>query len=97
MVLILIFDFSDIDECDGNVHCDFNATCFNTIGSYKCFCDQGFRGDGTSCQPVVMETFKDSLDKYLDYIMDKIQQRFNSNQHQIDKPRKGERNYLYGS
>ncbi len=37
----------DIPECEeGLVSCADNATCSNTIGSYECFCDEGFSGDG---------------------------------------------------
>lgn len=32
-----------------DAQCDVSATCSNTEGSYSCECDQGFKGDGTSC------------------------------------------------
>ena len=39
---------SDIDECfDGSYSCDVNAHCINVIGSYNCFCNDGYQGDGT--------------------------------------------------
>ena len=38
----------DIDECSAGI-CDENAKCFNTDGSFKCSCKQGFFGDGLSC------------------------------------------------
>ena len=40
----------DIDEClTNNGGCGEQATCINTIGSYKCECNEGYSGDGISC------------------------------------------------
>ena len=42
----------DVDECadDSELNnCDTNATCTNTDGSFECACDDGFTGDGSSC------------------------------------------------
>jgi len=40
----------DLDECASNLdNCSPYATCTNTIGSYQCTCNSGYRGDGTSC------------------------------------------------
>ena len=40
----------DTDECSDNEHnCNRNADCFNTEGTYKCSCKDGFYGDGESC------------------------------------------------
>ncbi|XP_074607258.1 uromodulin-like [Acropora palmata] len=38
----------DIDECASGIHNCINGTanCTNTIGSYKCTCKSGYRGDG---------------------------------------------------
>ena len=38
----------DFNECDGNP-CDANATCFDSIGSFICTCDNGFTGNGVNC------------------------------------------------
>lgn len=46
----------DKDECQSaSTHsCHEDATCQNTVGSYKCVCKEGFYGDGkTSCATVV--------------------------------------------
>ncbi|XP_022806396.1 adhesion G protein-coupled receptor E1-like [Stylophora pistillata] len=42
----------DVDECSRNLDaCHAKATCSNTIGSYRCTCMQGLRGDGRlNCQ-----------------------------------------------
>ena len=51
---------TDIDECTlGTDNCDVNANCTNTIGSFECFCNDGFEGDGTSCSG------KDKVDTHL--------------------------------
>ena len=42
--------FSDVDECLlGEHNCDGNATCINTVRSYKCSCNDGFIGNGIIC------------------------------------------------
>jgi len=38
----------DIDECTLGT-CDANAGCNNTEGSFICFCDSGYSGDGLDC------------------------------------------------
>ena len=41
---------TDINECDQNMHsCDSNAKCTNTNGSFRCFCNDGYTGDGMTC------------------------------------------------
>ena len=48
-----LFFLLDLNECLGDeaVSCASNATCHNSIGSYRCICDNGFRGDGhTNCE-----------------------------------------------
>lgn len=43
--------YLDINECLKNKNnCHKQADCFNTIGSYKCKCIAGFRGNGKSCR-----------------------------------------------
>ena len=38
----------DIDECEiGNHTCLENSTCVNAAGSFRCFCNKGFTGDGS--------------------------------------------------
>ena len=48
----------DIDECtlEGpeRHNCDVNATCINTVGSFNCSCNPGYRGNGTSCQSKIL-------------------------------------------
>ena len=43
--------FVDDDECLKTPPvCDINANCKNTLGSYLCSCEEGFKGDGKTCQ-----------------------------------------------
>ena len=42
---------TDVDECKvGDDTCHVNAACNNTDGSYICSCNEGFTGDGITCQ-----------------------------------------------
>jgi len=44
-LLAIILLLSDINECaTDNGGCDTNAICVNTIGSYLCFCKEGYAG-----------------------------------------------------
>ena len=41
---------ADFDECALGTHsCHGNAVCVNVIGSYTCFCNAGYTGDGVNC------------------------------------------------
>ena len=51
--LILTSFFIDVDECNvlSPMHdCHENTTCINTVASYRCACEEGFSGDGKTCQ-----------------------------------------------
>jgi hypothetical protein len=40
----------DVDECaNGANNCDGNATCTNTPGSFSCACNNGYVGNGITC------------------------------------------------
>ncbi|PFX18692.1 Fibrillin-2 [Stylophora pistillata] len=40
----------ETDECKSDIlHCDVNAKCSNTYGSYKCTCKEGYNGTGHEC------------------------------------------------
>ena len=42
---------SDVDECmEQKDDCDINANCTNRQGSYNCTCNDGYSGDGFTCQ-----------------------------------------------
>eukprot|EP00058_Branchiostoma_floridae_P024043 XP_002609533.1 hypothetical protein BRAFLDRAFT_232057 [Branchiostoma floridae] len=42
--------FVDIDECAAHESpCDPNAYCQNTIGFFVCICEDGYIGDGFTC------------------------------------------------
>lgn len=40
---------SDVNECEESP-CAQEAVCTNSNGSYVCACNQGFMGDGYSCE-----------------------------------------------
>ncbi|XP_028390644.1 uncharacterized protein LOC114515560 [Dendronephthya gigantea] len=40
---------NDIYECH---HCDIHASCHNTKGLFRCFCNIGYTGDGLTCTDV---------------------------------------------
>ena len=43
-------NFSDLDECETGSHtCHAQATCCNTLGSFNCYCNAGYSGDGKDC------------------------------------------------
>ena len=49
-MLIMIFFYSDLDECArGEDNCHPWANCTNTPGSFKCTCKEGYAGDGVRC------------------------------------------------
>ncbi|HWP05358.1 MAG TPA: EGF domain-containing protein [Polyangiaceae bacterium] len=44
---------ADIDECKSGIDdCDAHATCENQIGGFKCTCDDGYTGTGSTCTDV---------------------------------------------
>ena len=49
-----VFHFAacpDLDECAAGEHeCNEHAMCNNTVGSYSCYCQSGYKGDGTNCE-----------------------------------------------
>ena len=60
--LISYFLYTDIDECsEGTDHCSQN--CQNTIGSYRCFCNTGYRlnTDGVTCNGQYMLSTSDQI------------------------------------
>lgn len=51
---LLLFLLIDIDECytEQLNSCHGNATCNDTDGSYECYCNDGFYGDGVVCNDI---------------------------------------------
>lgn len=46
---------TDINECLNATHdCSPYANCTNTIGSFSCECQNGFDGNGTVCEGIVI-------------------------------------------
>ena len=47
---VVLCSFLDVDECLQEPDlCSAYAMCSNTRGSYNCFCDAGYTGDGLNC------------------------------------------------
>ena len=44
---------NDINECQNGMHnCNMAAKCSNVIGSFSCECNEGWEGDGVTCQNI---------------------------------------------
>lgn len=55
--MLCFYHLSDVDECSlGQSHCSNFASCYNTPGSYKCKCKDGYRGMGHNCKRENWET-----------------------------------------
>ena len=48
--ILLIYRFSDIDECLPASPCHVDASCIDNDGGYMCLCNSGYNGNGTQCQ-----------------------------------------------
>lgn len=47
---LFLVSVPDVDECaESPAVCDGQGECENTLGSYKCVCRAGYRGNGTHC------------------------------------------------
>ena len=44
----------ELNECvvTGDNACDANANCINVDGGFKCACNDGYQGDGNSCNEI---------------------------------------------
>ena len=50
-VCIFLLQLPDVDECSlSTANCNANATCTNTEGSFTCACNNGYTGDGMTCE-----------------------------------------------
>ena len=49
--------------------CDDNADCTNTQGGYNCTCQEGYAGDGFTCEDIneCEVRFVKKLNKFLNY------------------------------
>ncbi|XP_041472517.1 uncharacterized protein LOC121421785 [Lytechinus variegatus] len=59
---------NDTNECTSGIDgCDVNARCVNSIGSYTCECQDGYEGDGFSCNERIYIDYGSELDRSLGY------------------------------
>lgn len=49
IVYCLLINVSGVDYCNLGHRCSQNATCMNLNTKYTCKCNQGFDGDGITC------------------------------------------------
>ena len=48
--IFIVLYSPDVDECtEADSICNVNAQCFNTPGSYRCICAEGYYGNGHTC------------------------------------------------
>ena len=61
--IFVFLNIIDLDECQtGADDCEsMNAECNNTIGSFECYCRNGYRFNGTYCESIHMEYFACSI------------------------------------
>ena len=52
LYVCIVFTMTDTDEC-ATAPCSTNALCVNTIGSFQCVCNYGFKGDGVICKGIM--------------------------------------------
>nr|XP_033815553.1 mucin-4 isoform X2 [Geotrypetes seraphini] len=53
---------TDVDECSAGLsRCDKKATCTNTLGSYICSCNKGYKGNGFTCRENRLFDYKDDI------------------------------------
>ena len=52
----------DEDECCTGTFCHEQSTCANSFGNFTCTCNNGYSGNGTFCEGIVMNS---PSEKYL--------------------------------
>lgn len=50
MLPIFLVPKTDRDECCLGTYCDTDSSCENSLGGFLCTCNDGFTGNGTSCE-----------------------------------------------
>ncbi|CAH3191500.1 unnamed protein product, partial [Porites evermanni] len=65
--MLSFYYFADINECEtGKHHCDSNAFCNNTKGSYICTCKPRYTGNGVNCTETFEQTTEGIIEqKYI--------------------------------
>ena len=60
---------TDKDECAENTdNCNTNAACTNTQGSFECICNEGFSGNGVSCEGMYRRSYVVTYISWVYYI-----------------------------
>ena len=58
VIKVMVFDFlpTDVNECSDPLmnNCHLHADCTDVVGSFDCFCQHGYEGNGvTSCNRLI--------------------------------------------
>ena len=71
-----ITTISDVNECNEESHkCSPQAICKNEIGSYRCDCKDGFKGDGYVCSGTytVYSSLPNEVTTNVEFVWNKIE------------------------
>ena len=52
--------------------CHYHAHCTNTLGSYKCSCNDGFKGNGTYCEGMSSFSLQCNVMDHVDILQEMV-------------------------
>lgn len=61
----MLYLISGVDYCSMGHSCDENAMCMNLNTKYTCKCNQGFQGDGITCEGRELVSYIDTFRSYI--------------------------------
>ena len=54
MLINFVLMSIDIDECCIGISCHEQSTCANSFGNFTCTCNNGYSGNGTFCEGIII-------------------------------------------